>query len=267
MTFLACFAGGPRRRGPRRRLAQGLLGLACWCLGSAAPAAAAPAADGGAATYATRLPGPAGLEFELRYGFLSGSGRLDWQPPKDGRYRAQLVGSALGMTLLSWVSEGGVDAAGLAPRRFAERRLKRAEETVEFERTTGRIRYLKQPPVEWPLPVGAQDRLSWMLQLPAILEANPALRRPGSEITLPVTGSRGGAVPWTFVVQGREPLTLIDGRVADALHLRRAPRPGSEVSGEAWLDPAREHLPVRVRLSSADGGNALELRLRGMHLP
>jgi hypothetical protein len=209
--------------------------------------------------YATRLPPPARLDYELRRGLLSGSGALVWQLTPDG-YQMTLEGQAFGLSVLSWASGGAIDANGIAPVRFTDRRRNRSEQAANFRRKDGFISY-SGPPVEVPLPPGAQDRLSWMVQLPAILEANPALREPGQRIVLFVTGARGDADLWTFVVQGRESLSLPAGPVPDAIHLLRAPRKAYDTRAEAWLDPARGHLPVRARIGSAEGGDSTELLL------
>lgn len=227
-----------------------------------ASAPAGPAATGGGEqvpTYATRLPPAATLAYELRRGLLTGSGELTWTPGADG-YRVTLEGSAFGLSVLSWTSVGAIDAHGLAPVRFTDRRRNRSENAANFQRDTGRITY-SGPTVEFPLAPGAQDRLSWMVQLPAILEAEPALREPGQRIVIFVTGARGDADLWTFVVQGRQALDLPAGRVPEALHLLRAPRKAFDTQAEAWLDPARGHLPVRARLATPDSGDATDFLL------
>jgi hypothetical protein len=93
-----------------------------------------------------------------------------------------------------------------------------------------------------------------MIQLPAILEAGPALRVPGQRIVLFVTGARGDAAPWIFEVQE----TSAEG----LLHLVRAPRKPFDTRVEAWADPGRGHLLVRARLATPDSGDSTELRLQ-----
>jgi hypothetical protein len=231
---------------------------------ASAPASAplGPPADAGGQrvpVYATRLPPAARLAYELRRGLLSGSGLLVWRPG-EAAYEMTLEGSAFGQTLLAWTSRGALDSHGIAPERFTDRRGRRAEQAANFRRDIGRISY-SGPTVEYPLPEGAQDRLSWMVQLPAILEADPALREPGQRIELFVSGARGDADLWTFVVQGRADLDLPAGPVSGALHLLRAPRKPFDTQAEAWLDPARGHLPVRAKLSTPDSGDATDLLL------
>ncbi|MBI3154076.1 MAG: DUF3108 domain-containing protein, partial [Burkholderiales bacterium] len=218
---------------------------------AAAAAAAAAAEAAPPPVYPTRLPGAVSLDYALSYGMLSGSGRLEWQPPLGGRYRMHLLGRALGLELLEWTSEGGVDAAGLAPWRFTERRIGRDPQVAEFRREAGRIHYPARPGKDVQLPAGAQDRLSWLVQLPAILRADPKRQASGQRVALFVSGARGDADRWEFEVRPPE---------GALLHLRRVPSPGGEVQGEAWLAPSEDLLPVRVRL--AKGDDVLEMRRR-----
>lgn len=241
-------------RGLNRR--QWLAASACTLL-VGARAAVLPAP-----VYATRLPGPAELAYDLRYGVLSGRGQLSWQPLVAGRYRLRLSGSALGIHLLTWSSEGGVDRAGLAPLRFSEQRLRRDEQVAEFQRDAGRIVYPARPGKESILLPGTQDRVSWLVQLPSILRAEPALQATGAQIVLNVAGARGGVDRWVFVVRGAVPIERSAGGSLPTLHLMRQPQQPRDLLGEAWLDPARELMPARVRLARADGDDTLEFLLR-----
>ena len=242
------------RSGLTRR--QWLAAGACTLLPGAR--AAVPAAP----VYATRLPGPAELVYELRYGFLSGRGHLSWQPPVTGRYRLRLSGQALGIHLLTWFSEGGVDRAGLAPLRFSERRLRRDEQVAQFDREAGRIVYPARPGKESALLPGTQDKVSWLVQLPSILRAEPALYGTGARIVLNVAGARGEFDRWVFVVKGAVSIERSSGDSLRTLHLVREPQEPRDLLGEAWLDPAREFMPARVKLAKADGGDALEFLLQ-----
>jgi hypothetical protein len=229
----------------------------------AAEPASAPSTDPGGEivpVYATRLPPAARLRYVLRRGLLSGSGELAWAPQDDGGYQVRLEGSVFGQTLLAQHSRGHVDAHGLAPDRFTDRRRGRTEMAANFQREAGKLSY-SGPTVEYPLPPGAQDRVSWLVQLGAVLAADPALQTEGAAVQLFVTGARGDADVWTFVVQGRAALVLPAGEVPDALHVLRAPRRAFDTQAEAWLAPARGFLPVRVRLATPDSGDVTELLL------
>jgi hypothetical protein len=115
--------------------------------------------------------------------------------------------------------------------------------------------------VTYPLHPGAQDRVSWLVQLGAVLAADPALQRPGARVKLFVVGARGDADVWTFVVQGVQPLSLPGRPPVEALHVLRLPHRPFDTRAEAWLDPARGWLPVRVRLVTPDSGDETELLL------
>jgi hypothetical protein len=240
----------------------------------AAPAAAPEPADtpapppGGAAVpvYATRLPPPATLQYTLRRGRAQGVAQLDWQPD-GGRYRLQMNGLLLGARFIAWDSQGGLDAHGVAPERYVESRRGREARALNFQRDSGRITF-SGPQLEYPLIPGAQDRLSWLLQLPAVLAANPALAQPGAAVQLFVVGTRGDAEVWTFTFAGRENVDLPGGTLADTLHLHREPLRRYDTQVDVWLDPARHHLPVRARLQTAGGrGEGTEFLLEQMALP
>jgi hypothetical protein len=223
---------------------------------AAAPRAAAPPAAASAPpTYRTRIPPSAVLRYDLRRGALGGEGELRWQHD-DGRYELQLQGSVLGLSLLSQSSRGGFDAAGLAPERFLDRRRGREQRAANFQRERGLITYSGDA-AQHPLLAGAQDRLSWMVQLAAIVDADPARWQPGTQVEMAVTGSRGDSDVWTFTVSGREAVELAGGRPIEALALAREPRKPHDTSVQVWLDPARHHLPVRLRLSNGRDGDAL----------
>jgi hypothetical protein len=224
--------------------------------GAAAPASTPP-------TYATRLPPAGAFAYELRQGGLVGRSELHWQPEAEGRWTARLHSEAFGRPLVQWDSRGGLDAAGLAPERFVEGRRGRDLRAANFQRAAGRITF-SGPPVVHPLVPGAQDRLSWLVQLAGIVEAAPeAFAAPGAGIEVFVVGARGEGEVWRFTVQGRAPLDLPAGRVEAALHLvREAERPW-DTRAEVWLDPARSHWPVRVRWSVAATDDTWEIQLAG----
>ena len=240
--------------------------------GAGAPAAAAAALPGSAPPprYATRLPPPATLQYSLQREAPGAEGRaglqaeLRWRPA-DTRYTLTLGFGAVG-----WASVGGLDGDGVAPERHVETRRGREVRAANFRReagpTGGRITF-SGPAVEYALLPGAQDRLSWMLQLPAVLEADPALGQPGRELQIFVAGVRGDAGWWTFTVVGRGPAELPAGTVADAIHLQREPQRPYDTRVDVWLDPARHHLPVRVRLDPRGDGAGTDFLLSGLSLP
>lgn len=206
--------------------------------------------------YATQLPPAVQLRYLLRRGPAQGEATLDWQP-EAGRYTLQFEASLRGLWLMQQRSSGQIDANGLAPERFTDRRRGRGQPSATFDREAGRIRF-SGPPVDYPAWPGAQDRLAWVVQLAGIYRAAQAAgHEPLPRVTLFVTGARGGAGLWTFELQGREAIQGPLGTV-DTLYLRREPERLEDLRVEAWLDPARGHWPVRLRLTPLRGGPPLE---------
>jgi len=227
---------------------------------ASAPASASASASEGAPPplYATRLPPALTLRYDLQRGRIGGSGELRWRP--DGlRYELRLEGSVVGLNVLTQVSEGTLDANGLAPVRFTDQRARRAAVAANFERAAGRIRF-SGPSTELPWQPGVQDRLSWMVQLAAVAAADPALLAAGERISLNVVGARGDASLWSFRSLGAESLATAAGPL-DTVHLLREPRSPYDTRVEVWLDPLRHHLPVRATMGAGDE-DRLELSLR-----
>lgn len=221
------------------------------------PAAAEPPPTGAALelpTYAVRLPEAGRWRYRLLRGPASGEAQLSWQPMPDGRYELRLEGRIAGLTLLDWVSRGSLDPVGIAPERFVIRRRGRDHQAANFQHDAGKITF-SGPTHELPLLPGVQDRLSWMLQLAAIVEAAPQRFGAGARLSLMVVAARGGAEVWHFTVLGTDRLSQ-----GSSLKLVREARRPHDTQVEIWLDPARGHLPVRAVLAQAEGGPPLELQ-------
>ena len=225
-------------------------------------AAPAPDDDPPPPVYATRVPPPFRLTYALRRGALSGQAELTLQRAGAG-YELELKGTALGLEVLGLRSQGNVGPHGLMPERFVDRRRGRDRLAANFDHGAGRITYSGSAASQ-PLGLGAQDRLSWMVQLAAILEAAPARHGTGSRIAVSVSGARADVDTWTFIVQDRQRLSLPGGAVVEALRLKREPRRPYDTQVEVWMDPAQHHLPVRARLTVLPGGETLELSLAAM---
>jgi Protein of unknown function (DUF3108) len=221
----------------------------------AAPPASTP-------VYPTTTPPPFTQVYELRRGALVGRAELQWRPDGDA-YAAQLSATFGEQRWLEWKSQGGFDAAGIAPLRFTDQRRARAALAANFQRPAGAVGATisySGPAVRHALPHGGQDRLSWIVQLSAIAQARGAALSSGASITMFVSGARGDADVWVFTVTGTEPIESAGGNV-EAIKLEREPRGLYDTRAEIWLDPAREHLPARLRLSTTRG-DALEFVLQ-----
>ena len=135
---------------------------------------------------------------------------------------------------------------------------RRSPQAVNFQREAGVISF-SGPTIQHPLTAGAQDRLSWMLQLAAIAQAKPP--KAGERISMQVAGPSGDAEHWHFDAAGESIVETASGPV-QALRLIREPRRRYDTRIEVWLDPVRYHLPVRALLGNQDDGrDPLELLL------
>jgi hypothetical protein len=209
--------------------------------------------------YPTRIPAAAVLTYDLRRGLFSGTGELSWRPEGD-RYAARLEGRVAGLTLLEWSSQGRFDSAGLAPDRYVERRRTGSRQAANFQRDAGKVTY-SGPAHEHPLVRGAQDRLSWMLQIAAIAQARPEAVARDATVSMWVSSARGDGDVWTFRSYGAQRLDLA-GSAVQAVKLERLPREPYDTRVEVWLEPTRGYLPVRARLTSGRDDDVLDLVLR-----
>lgn len=214
--------------------------------------------------YRTQLPPAATLRYQVSRGPLRGTGELVWRPQGD-RYALTLDFKLGGLTILSQTSTGGFDAAGIAPLRFTDQRARRGTTAANFQRAAEKLTYSGSQS-EFALRPGAQDRLSWMLQLAAIVSAEPQLAAPGARVVMYVTGARGDAGLWVFRSVGAESVDARGGAI-DALKFVREPRELYDTTIQVWLDPQQHHLPVRATQQSGANDEAYELRLLEVTAP
>ncbi len=179
---------------------------------------------------------------------------------QDGQqYQAKLEFRFLFRTLRSQTSTGRITPNGLAPDRFSDKR--RTEVATHFQRDKGRISFSANTN-EVALLTGAQDRLSLFLQLASLIAGNPAAYPAGTVINVQTAGPRD-ADTWELVVGSPETLQLPIGETA-AIKLVRTPRREYDQKVEVWLAPSLGYLPVRVRITEADGDMAdQQLRATG----
>lgn len=209
-------------------------------------------------TYRTKMPPPMTMTYEVRRGFLRVKGEARWRPV-EGAYRVELEAKLGGITALSQTSEGGFDAAGLAPVRFVDKRLNRTN-AANFQREANKITFSGNP-AELPIPAGAQDRLSYLFQLAAVLSAEPELAAPGGTVAMFVVGARADAAVWVLRFVASEFVDTVDGAVR-AAHFTRDARGPYDSTIDVWVDPARYYLPVRAKQRS--GTDEIDLLLETM---
>jgi len=178
---------------------------------------------------------------------VSGGAVLAWR--QDGStYDASMVLDAPPLQARTQRSTGTLADDGLRPSRFSDR--VRSEEATHFDRAQDRITFSSNRP-DVALQPGAQDRLSVLVQLAAVVAGHADRFVPGTSVTLQVAGTRD-ADAWQFTVEAVERLA-IGATALDTLKLTRAPRGEYDSRLELWLAPGQAYAPVRLRLTPPNG--------------
>lgn len=201
-----------------------------------------------------RLAGPASWRFRLRQSGQDGEALLEWRPEADGHYSLRLTKRIGERALPALESLGHTGSAGIAPERFALQRGGQDRQAVNFDNEGRRVSFSAST-AKLDLPEGTQDRLSWWLQLAALVQASNAQGAvPGGRWRVWVAGLRGELREWTFEAVEAEPGD------AGTLHLRRLPLGPQDPGVELWLEPARDFWPVRLRQGDPET-RGFEIRL------
>ena len=202
-------------------------------------------------------PEPARLKYEVRAEVkgisLSLNGELLWQ--HDGKtYNSRLEFSHFLLGSRMQTSKGALGPQGLEPLRFGDK--VRSEVAAHFDRSANKVTFSANTP-DVPLTPGMQDQLSAVLQLSAMFGGEPQRYPAGTQIPFEAIGPRS-VESWTMVVGGTEKLTLPGGEVSAIKLSRGAAGPHSN-RAEIWLAPSMGYLPVRIRLTEANGDVADKL--------
>jgi hypothetical protein len=187
-------------------------------------------------------------------------GELVWLQ-NGAEYNARLSLTMLFRTFLSQTSTGRVDGGGIAPVRYSEKR--KTEIASHLERDRGQVIFSNNAPTV-PLLAGAQDRLSVVMQLGALLAGDPQRFPQGSKISMQTVGPRDADV-WVFNVEGEELVHVPAGDFM-ARKLTRSPRREFDHKLELWLASEIGYLPVRIRQTEADG-DVIDMQLREKAAP
>jgi hypothetical protein len=175
------------------------------------------------------------------------SAELNWQ--QDGKsYDARLEVSAFMLGSRVQMSKGTLGAEGIMPTRFSDKT--RSELAAHFQRDKGIISFSANSP-DAPLLKGAQDRLSVVLQLSSLLAADPTRFPMGTMLSFQTVSQREAEV-WQFLVEKEELLQLPFGEMG-AIKLNRQPRREFDQHIEIWFAPTLGYLPVRLRITNANG--------------
>lgn len=171
----------------------------------------------------------------------------------DGRWydaRWTLYGPSIGEQTRR--STGVLTPQGLVPAR-AELRTPDAQE-IQFDFDAQRVRF-GATATQAPLQPGMQDRLGVMLQLAALMAGDPKRYPVGSAIELPAAHPRGPG-RWRFVVEADEPVSALHGKTLPTVHLVHAAQDERDARIELWLGRTLDYLPVRLRITEANGDTA-----------
>ena len=174
------------------------------------------------------------------------NGELVWISNQVG-YEASLTFGAFGQKRIQ-TSRGQIGPEGLMPERFSDRY--RSELAAHFNRQQGKVTFSANTP-DAPLLAGAQDRLSVLIQLAALVNSSPARFAPATTLTIQTIGPRDADL-WLFTVGGPDTQTLPGGSL-EVIKLTRNPRQADDQQVDIWLAPNLGYLPARIRITEASG--------------
>ncbi|RQS77768.1 DUF3108 domain-containing protein [Burkholderia seminalis] len=226
--------------------------------GASGAQAASAAGAGSAAT-----PGPAtsGMKFaappsgDLQYdtfynGMQNMIGTIRWRT--DGHtYDLSVSMPVPFVGPFTYRSEGRIDAFGIAPDRYVEKRGKRPEDIAIFNREIRQVVFTRTPN-NAPLPDGVQDRFSMLMQLSGLVRGNPSAYKPGVTQQFFVIDNNSGET-WPIAVIGDEQVQTQAG-IIGARHFMRLPRRDGDTRRiDMWLAPSLGWLPARLMQTEPNG--------------
>ena len=157
-------------------------------------------------------------------------------------------------------SHGRIDAFGLAPDQYVEKRGRRPEDIAIFNRTDKKIAFTRTP-TTLALPDGAQDRFSMVMQLASLVRGEPAAYKPGVTRQFFVVDNDSGE-NWPVETIGDETIRTAEGFL-DTRHFKRLPRHDGDLRRiDVWLAPSLGWLPARI-VQTEPNGTQFELVWRG----
>ncbi|QSN61467.1 DUF3108 domain-containing protein [Caballeronia sp. M1242] len=238
--------------------------------GASAASASAPTGTAAATATAASTPTASGDKFsvpqtgDLRYdtlvnGVMNQTGTIRWT--NDGQHYEMVVSIPLPFVgPYVYSSKGHIDAFGIAPEQYSEKRGRRAADVAVFNRETKQIVYTRTPNSQ-PLADGAQDRFSVVMQLTSLVRGAPDVYKPGVTRQFSVADNDSSEI-WPMETVGDETVQTRDGFVT-ARHFTRLPRrEGDRRKLDIWLAPALGWLPARI-LQTEPNGMQIEMLWAG----
>ncbi|MCC8404322.1 DUF3108 domain-containing protein [Paraburkholderia sp. MMS20-SJTN17] len=224
---------------------------------SAPAAASSPQASKGVQF---SVPPSAELDYDTFYnGVRNAPGTIHWASNAQGYEMIVSVPLPfVGPFVFS--SHGAIDAFGLAPAKYSEKRGRRAEDIAIFNRNDRKIGFTRTPST-LPLPDGAQDRFSVVMQLASLVRGDPDAYKPGVTRQFFVADTDSGE-NWPIETIGDETIRAAQGYL-ETRHFKRLPRhDGDQRRIDVWLAPSLGWLPARI-LQTEPNGTQFELVWRG----
>ncbi len=248
----AALATAPERSAPDAAAASG-----------ASAAAAAPASTASAGVRFS-VPPSGDLHYNTFYnGVENAPGTIHWT--SDGSRYEMIVSVPLPFVgTFTYESRGHIDAFGLAPDRYVEKRGRRQEEVTTFDRAAKRIGFT-QTSATLALPEGAQDRFSMVMQLASLVRGAPDTYRPGVTRTFYVADDDSGEL-WPIETIGDESIRTAEGFLETRHFMRLPRREGDRRRIDVWLAPSLGWLPARI-MQTEPNGTQVELVWRGRLAP
>jgi len=234
---------------------------------NAVPTSAANSAPASAAQAAPAAPGvkfsvpPSGeLQYDTFYnGVRNQPGTIHWTSSAQSYEMVVSVPLPFVGTFV-YSSHGRIDAFGLAPEQYVEKRGHRAEDISIFNRADRKIAFTRTP-ATLPLPDGAQDRFSMVMQLASLVRGDPTAYKPGVTRQFFVVDSDSGE-NWPVETIGDETIRTAQGYL-ETRHFKRLPRrEGDQRRIDVWLAPSLGWLPARI-VQTEPNGTQFELVWRG----
>ncbi|QTO48120.1 DUF3108 domain-containing protein [Burkholderia latens] len=233
---------------------------------AASAAGAGSAAPPGPATNGVKFAAPPSgdLQYDTFYnGMQNMIGTIHWRT--DGHaYDLSVSMPVPFVGPFAYRSEGRIDAFGVAPDRYVEKRGKRPEDIAIFNREIRQVVFTRTPN-NAPLPDGVQDRFSMLMQLSGLVRGNPSAYKPGVTQQFFVIDNNNGET-WPITVIGDEDVQTQAG-IVRARHFMRLPRrEGDTRRIDMWLAPSLGWLPARL-VQSEPNGAQIELLWHGPLAP
>jgi hypothetical protein len=223
----------------------------------ASPPTAPPAAPG----VKFSVPPSGELQYDTFYnGVRNQPGTIHWL--SDGKTRYEMVVSVPlpFVGTFSYSSHGHIDAFGLAPDQYIEKRGRRPEDVSIFNRTSKQIIFTRTPN-SLPLTDGAQDRFSMVMQLASLVRGDPEIYKPGVTRQFFVVDNDSGE-NWPIETIGDETIRTAQGYVSTRHFMRLPRRDGDRRRIDVWLAPSLGWLPARI-MQTEPNGTEIELVWRG----